>query len=84
VQGKLTDMWPPEIVRRLGKIGIAFAQREWVVFVVAKRIDNKLKMAEFTIENRKKNFTHWCNFILRKSSTDTVLVKSMKEAQKLA
>jgi hypothetical protein len=84
VQGKLTDVWPPDIVRRLGKIGIAFAQLEWAVFVVAKRIDNRMRMAEFAIENRNKIFTDWCNFIVKKSPADTALVKCIEEARKLA
>jgi hypothetical protein len=33
-------------VQLVGKIGVAFAQLEWVVFVVAKRTDGTIKMAE--------------------------------------
>jgi hypothetical protein len=71
----------------MGKIAIAFAQLEWAVFVIAKRVDGTMKMAEFAMEHRGKKhrgFQQWCDFVIKKSPDNPNLVTQIKEAQELA
>jgi hypothetical protein len=83
-KGKLTDNWPEDIVRLVGKIGIAFAQLEYAVFALAKRLDGRVRMVEFTNEkqHRGKKLEYWCGRI-EKADDDSILAGHLAEAQTL-
>jgi len=72
-KGKLTDDWPKDIVRLVGEIGIAFAQLEYAVFLVAKRVDGSLPLAEFAMANRGPAFDQWCKKTIKKAADDPAL-----------
>jgi hypothetical protein len=66
--GKVSDVWPEDIVRSMGEIAIAFAQLEHACIVVAKRFDKenrKLREFALTNENRSKGFDGWCCILIK-------------------
>ena len=72
VSGKVSDVWPEDIVRSMGEIAIAFAQLEHACIVVAKRFDKEIRvLLDFALleENRNNSFDQWCK-VLKKSFHD--------------
>lgn len=77
---KLSDEWPTKVARVVGRISIAFAQLQHVVYVAAKRGEN-VGLLEWEQRHRSDNFTKWCRHLVTKSPNDKYLRSLIERAQ---